>query len=190
MNLEIIKKGYGYVLVVVVMALALMLVGCSSNSDSLTSDSSNETTSSKSADDEWTQVDTSWAYKTKGENTLFKRSDGYEFTVKTQCGPAFTPTPDKEQKKTSFGTKEEQAMSFNIYNDQDSLSDRYDYVMNNKSYACIEGTSGVKGYFDSRSNEVVIWVERDNIWIEVTYGKEIIEDETTVETVLDYFEFN
>ena len=189
MNLGMIKKVYAYVLVAIVMALTLTLVGCSSNSDSSTSDSSNETTSSKSADDEWTQVDTSWAYKVDGTKTIFKRSDGYEFTVKAECGSVYTPTPEKEQAKSSFGTKGDVSMSFDICNSDDVIQSTYKSFSTPSSNGVIEGSGGVKAYFSKLSNRVSICKESENLLVEVIYGSEIIEEDAKAKEALDYFEF-
>ena len=190
MNLGVIKKVYAYVLVAIVMAFALTLVGCSSNSDSSTSDSSNETTSSKSADDEWTQVDTSWAYKVDGTKTIFKRSDGCEFTVKAECGTRTTPHPEEEQASSKFGTKGDVSMSFDIANDEDLIQKQL-AVYDSSTYGVVE-KDDAKCFWSEKygsTNSVKIWYEKENLWIDVIYGSELIDDAAKVKEALDYFEF-
>ena len=190
MNLGMIKKVYAYVLVAIVMALALTLVGCSSNSDSSTSDSSNETTSSKSADDEWTQVDTSWAYKVDGTKTIFKRSDGCEFTVKAECGTRTTPHPEEEQASSKFGTKGDVSMSFDIANDEDLIQKQL-AVYDSSTYSVVEKDDAKCFWSEkySSTNSVKIWYEKENLWLNVIYGTETVTRQSTVEEILNEFEF-
>ena len=183
------KKSILVVGVIVTILTMGLLCGCS-NSASSTFDSSNETTSSKSAGDGWTQVDTSWAYKVDGTKTIFKRSDGYEFTVKAECGSVYTPTPEKEQAKSSFGTKGDVLMSFDIANDEDLIQKQL-AVYDSSTYSVVEKDDAKCFWSEkySSTNSVKIWYEKENLWLNVIYGTETVTRQSTVEEILNEFEF-
>ena len=183
------KKSILVVGVIVTILTMGLLCGCS-NSASSTFDSSNETTSSKSAGDGWTQVDTSWAYKVDGTKTIFKRSDGCEFTVKAECGTRTTPHPEEEQASSKFGTKGDVSMSFDIANDEDLIQKQL-AVYDSSTYSVVEKDDAKCFWSEkySSTNSVKIWYEKENLWLNVIYGTETVTRQSTVEEILNEFEF-
>ena len=183
------------VLVVGAIAAVLtmgLLCGCSGggSEDKAATNDATSSEQASSTSDGFIQADAHWSYEAKSNKTTLKRDDGYEFIVNEECSPTFIPNPTRDEQKTSFGVDTENVMSFEIRNDQDSIKTSLG-LYDSSTYGCVE-KDGVKCFWSEKygsSNSVKIWHEKENLWLDVIYGTETITSQSTVEEILNEFEF-
>ena len=186
------KKSVLVVGAIVAILTMGLLCGCSGggSEDKAATNDATSSEQASSTSDGFIQADAHWSYEAKGNKTTFKRNDGYEFVVNEECSPTFRPNPTRDEQKTSFGVVTANKMSFEVRNYQDAIKTGVD-LYDSSTYGCVE-KNGVKCFWSDKygsSNSVKIWHEKENLWLDVIYGTETITSQSTVEEILNEFEF-